>query len=130
PVATVSSGVATYPVTVSITGTPSGLFTGATASVSIIVHVAANVLAVPTSAVHTVGSTSYVTMLVNGKQKRVLVVTGSADALRTQIVSGLKAGEKVVLTQLHVAVPSSTSGLGPRGGFGGGGFGGGAGLGG
>jgi multidrug efflux pump subunit AcrA (membrane-fusion protein) len=130
PLATQSSGVATFPVTIAITGTPPGLFAGATAQVSIVVLQRSDVLTVPTSAVHTVGSRSIVNVLENGKQVPHVVTTGATDAARTEITSGLSAGDQVILANLNAAVPSGNTnrrggGAGGFGGFGGGGFGGG-----
>jgi membrane fusion protein, macrolide-specific efflux system len=62
----------------------------------------------------------------NGKDTARPVVTGVAGDSSTAIVSGLKAGDLVVLPVTTLAATSSaaTTGL-TRGGFGGGGFGGG-----
>jgi multidrug efflux pump subunit AcrA (membrane-fusion protein) len=126
PLATQSSGVASFPVTVAITGTPPGLFAGASAQVSMVVQQTSNVLTVPTSAVHNVGSRSFVNVLQGGKQVTRTVTTGATDAARTQITSGLSSGDQVVLANLNASVPSGSSTRpGGAGGFGGGGFGGG-----
>ena len=53
---TTSSGVTTFPVTISVTGSPAGLYAGASADVSIVASQVTNVLVVPTTAVHTVGT--------------------------------------------------------------------------
>src|SRR5205807_104167 len=85
-----------------------------------------NVLTVPTSAVHTLGSRSVVNVLQGGKSIPHTVTTGATDAARTQITSGLTAGDQVVLANLSASLPSSNSTRpGGAGGFGGGGFGGG-----
>jgi multidrug efflux pump subunit AcrA (membrane-fusion protein) len=124
PLATQSSGVSTFPVTIAITGTPPGLFAGASAQVSIVVMQRTNVLTVPTSAVHTIGSRSVVDVLEGGKQVPHVVTTGATDAARTEITSGLSAGDQVILANLNAAVPSGNT-TRPGGGLGGGGFGGG-----
>jgi hypothetical protein len=138
PLATTSSGVATFPVTIAVTGTPPGLFAGASAQVSIVVLQRTDVLTVPTSAVHTVGSRSVVNVLAGGKEVSRAVTVGATDAARTEITSGLSSGDQVILANLNAAVPGNNTtraggggfgGLG-GGGFGGGGFGGGRGGGG
>ncbi len=106
PQATITSGVASYPIVVSITDANPNLysgvkvtskapqlFAGASAQVALIVKQATNVLSVPTSAVHTVGSLSYVLVKSANKEKRVIVSVGAADAQYTQVLSGLKLGE-------------------------------------
>ncbi|MHB8572139.1 MAG: efflux RND transporter periplasmic adaptor subunit [Candidatus Dormibacteria bacterium] len=129
--ATISSGVATFPVTVTITDPSNSLHSGASATVTIILNQVVHVLTVPTSAVRGGGS---VQVLVNGKPQSVTVTTGAADATRTQILSGLNLGDTVVLATVTSTVPATGGGggagniLGGGGGGrgGGGGFGGGA----
>jgi hypothetical protein len=79
-----------------------------------------------------VGTSSYVDLLKNGKEVQQTVTVGASGGTYTQIVSGLKAGQEVVIASLRSTVPSSGSTTFGRGGFGGGagfggGFGGGAG---
>jgi multidrug efflux pump subunit AcrA (membrane-fusion protein) len=128
--ATVSSGVATFPVTVVLSGASPSLRPGMSAAVSVIVNQVVQVTTVPTSAVHTTGAGSTVTLFVNGKPVPVAVTVGAADATRTQILSGVKVDDVVVIATISSAIPSSTSGSGRSltgGGFGGG-FGGGGGA--
>jgi multidrug efflux pump subunit AcrA (membrane-fusion protein) len=124
PMASQSSGVASFPVTIAVTGTPSGLYAGASAQVSIVILQKTNVLTVPTAAVHRLGSRSYVNVLQDGKQVARTVTTGATDGARTEITSGLQAGDPVVLANLAASLPTNTTGRG-GGGFGGGGLGGG-----
>jgi macrolide-specific efflux system membrane fusion protein len=127
-VASVTSGVATFPVTVTIDGSNPSLHAGTSASVEIIVNQASQVLTVPTSALR--GGSS-VQVLVNGKAQVRPVQVGASDALRTQILTGLNAGDQVITATVSGTVPTTTGG-GGLGGFGGGGrgFGGGRGGGG
>jgi len=131
--ATVTSGVATFPVTVVLSGASPSLRPGMSASVSVVINQVVQVITVPTSAVHTTAAGSTVTLFVNGKPVPVAVTVGAADATRTQILSGVKVGDEVVIATISSTIPSSTSGAGRGltggGGFGGGGFGGGGGTG-
>ncbi|MGC8628047.1 MAG: efflux RND transporter periplasmic adaptor subunit [Acidimicrobiales bacterium] len=135
-VGTTSSGVTSYPVTIAVTGSPAGLYAGASADVEIITRQATNVLVVPTTAVHTLATYSYVYLLKNGKQVAQRVTLGATSATYDQVTSGLKSGQEVVIAALSASVPTSSSssssgfsrfrGFGAGGGafFGGGGFGG------
>lgn len=134
--ATSGSTSTTYPVTVSIDSPSLGLFSGGEAGISIVTGKAVGVTTVPTSAVHTVGTTSYVTVVNGTTTKQVKVVAGTVGAVLTQIKSGVTSGQRVSIANLDQPVPSSsttnTTGLGGFGGttgFGGGagGFGGGGG---
>jgi multidrug efflux pump subunit AcrA (membrane-fusion protein) len=135
--ATVTSGVATFPVTVVLSGASPSLRPGMSASVSVVINQVVGVITVPTSAVHTTAAGSTVSLFVNGKPVTTAVTAGAADATRTQILSGVKVGDQVVIATISGTIPSSTSGFAGRGtgttgrsltggGFGGGGFGGGA----
>jgi membrane fusion protein, macrolide-specific efflux system len=90
-----SSGSASYPVRIAITGSPAGLHDGASATISIIYKQVSNVLTVPTSAVHRDASTPYVYVSRNGAQTKVGVKIGISSGGTTQITGGLTAGEKV-----------------------------------
>lgn len=119
PVATISSGVATFGVTVTISGTHPELKSGMSASVTVTVNQVSQVLTVPTSAVTTSGSTSTVQTLVHGTPQVQAVTVGASDAQRTEILSGLSLGQQVVIAAITGSIPSS-AGSGRT--FGGGGL--------
>jgi multidrug efflux pump subunit AcrA (membrane-fusion protein) len=118
---TTSGGSASFPVTISLDGGGTGLFAGSTASVAITLGNAKAAVTVPTSAVHTIGATSFVSALVDGKPATKRVTVGVVGATVTQITNGLSAGDEVVLANLSDPLPSSTTGAGARGLTGGGG---------
>ena len=105
--ATVTSGVATFPVTVVLDGANPALRSGMSASVNVIVNRAVGVLTVPTSAVQTTANGSTVQALVNGQPQPRPVQVGASDSLRTEIVSGLSAGDEVVIATVSSTIPSS-----------------------
>jgi multidrug efflux pump subunit AcrA (membrane-fusion protein) len=119
-----STGSAQFPVVIQVTGNPSGLYAGTSADVSIIVKQLSNVLTVPTLAVHTTNGKTTVTLQgSNGRNTETPVVIGGVFGARTQITSGLKSGQDVVITIARTIGTTGTTGT--RTGFGGGGFGGG-----
>jgi macrolide-specific efflux system membrane fusion protein len=133
-IGTSTSGVATYPVTIAVTGSPGGLYAGASASVTLIVKQLSNVTTVPTTAIHYTSSGAEVYEMVGGHQVAHPVTVGMTSGGETQIVSGLSVGTEVVVPVSRAGGTTSgttggTSRTG-RGGFGGGGFGGGLGGGG
>ena len=73
------------------------------------------------------GTSSYVDILKNGKEVEQSITLGATASDETQVVSGLKSGQEVVLVSLSAKVPSST-GSSTGGGLTGGGLGGGGGL--
>jgi macrolide-specific efflux system membrane fusion protein len=104
-VATVTSGVATFPVVVVLDGSNPGLHAGVSASITVVVNQVVGVLTVPTAAIRG----SNVQVLVNGKPQTVAVTTGASDSSRTQIVSGLNEGDNVVIATVSSTVPSGTT---------------------
>jgi multidrug efflux pump subunit AcrA (membrane-fusion protein) len=127
-----TSGSATFPVVVDVTGSPTGLYAGGSASVTIVVKKVVGVLTVPTQAVLTENGKTVVHQMVGGKQVSTAVTVGTAYGPLTEIRSGLKAGDKVVVTFARFGGTGGTGGTGRArtgtgtgtGGFGGGGFGG------
>jgi macrolide-specific efflux system membrane fusion protein len=126
-----SSGTASYPVVIAVTGSPAGLHDGANATGTLIYKQLTNVLTVPTAAIHRDTSGSYVEKVVNGKSTRTTVGVGVASGGQIQITSGLQAGDKIAVPQLPTGgggaggTNGGTTGGRGGGGFGGGGFGGG-----
>ena len=134
PVQSSDSGYS-YPVIVSLPDSAGGIFTGSSADVNISTGAVSDVVAVPTSAVQTTDSVSYVYELEKGVLTRKVVKVGMVGDEYTQVLSGLSPGQSVVLADYAEPVPSSNtetntfggglSGLGGGGGFAGGGFAGG-----
>jgi multidrug efflux pump subunit AcrA (membrane-fusion protein) len=125
-----SSGSSTYPVVIVVNKPADGLAEGAAATVAITLKAVAGAVTVPNSAVTSTGSgaTGFVTLLQDGKTTRQVVTTGAVGTTVTQIVSGLTAGQTVVLADSSADVPASSTTANTNRGFGGGGtFGGGAG---
>lgn len=110
-----TSGSATYPVDIDVTGTPGGLHDGASATVDIIYRKVTNVLTVPPLAVHT-GSdgSSYVYVSSHGEKVRRTVTTGLSSGGTTQIKSGLRSGEQVYIAIATPSTGSSNSNSGPQ----------------
>jgi multidrug efflux pump subunit AcrA (membrane-fusion protein) len=128
--ASTSSGVSTFPVVVDVTGSPSGLYGGSSANVSIIVKQLQDVVVVPSSAISYSGGGTTVSLDSNGRKVSQPVTLGISSGGQTQITSGLSAGDRIYVTQVSFrgALPSGSGGSGTfRLGGGGGGFGGGGG---
>lgn len=139
PVQSSSSGYS-YPVIVALPASAaSAMHAGSTGNVTITTGTVSNVVAVPTSAVQTLGTRAYVEEIAKGELSRRFITTGMVGNIYTQVESGLSPGQSVVLADYADAVPSSSSdttnlgnllggGGGAGGFFGGGGFPGGGGF--
>jgi hypothetical protein len=144
-----SGGAAQFPVTINVTGSPTTLHPGDTATVAITTQQLNDVLTVPTAAITTVNGQTMVTKVVNGSPQQVPVTLGASYGQQTVVTSGLSDGDQVQFTITSLA-GNRTGGTGTgrtgrtgtgtgtgtggtrtggttTGGFGGGGFGGGAG---
>jgi multidrug efflux pump subunit AcrA (membrane-fusion protein) len=136
PVGSNSSGVVSYDVTLTLDQSSPEVRPGMSAEASIITAQASGVT-LPNAAVPGTGSLATVHVRSGGRTVARQVVVGLRGTGRTQIVSGLSAGQQVVVTEtlpplgsVSISSSATSSGtLGPAGGFGGGALGG-AGLGG
>ena len=117
-----SSGTASYPVVINVTGTPSGMHDGADVTATLIYKQLSNVLVVPTLALHRDASGgTYVEQVKNGKTVHTTVQPGLESDGQTQIVSGLSAGDQIVVPQPRLG-NGNRNGNGNRGNFPGGNF--------
>jgi membrane fusion protein, macrolide-specific efflux system len=112
-VATSTSGVASYPVTLTVTGSPPGLHLGSSAQAEITIEEIPDVLLVPTAAVRGSGAETSVVVLERGTEVTRPVTVGAASGGRTQITTGLVSGEQVVLPAAQRA-PATGGFGGPR----------------
>jgi HlyD family secretion protein len=129
---TVSQGVVTYNVKISLDTDDPSVKPGMSTSVSIITQVKTDVLAVPNASIKTQNGASYVqTLNAQGKPQNAAVQIGIADDSYTEIISGLSEGEAVVTQTINLSATNTTaqtsSGIGNilggsanRGGFSGG----------
>lgn len=129
-----SSGSVTYPVTIEVTGTPTGLFDGVSVDVSIIYSRRTDVLTVPAAAVtQNTDGTATVELVTasddDGNPTETTTTTvelGETSSSSVEIVSGLSEGDVV---QYTIAIATETgdgeSGTGEQGFPGSGDFGGG-----
>jgi multidrug efflux pump subunit AcrA (membrane-fusion protein) len=130
-VGTTSSSVVSYDATLTLDQNDSRVKPGMSASATVVTGQASGVT-VPNAAVTGSSSLGTVTLMKNGKDVTQSVVVGLRGDSRTQIISGVNAGDQLVIT---IALPSLSStstsssgsgtlggtGLGGAGGFGGGG---------
>ena len=100
-VATASSGVAQYPVTVDFTADSNDFYIGATVTGAIATNVRENVLQVPVRAVSVDNGASTVTVATNGKLSGPTatrtVKTGATANGMVEITDGVREGESVVV---------------------------------
>jgi macrolide-specific efflux system membrane fusion protein len=108
PVGTTSSNVVSYNATLTLDQKVSSLKPGMSASAAVIVSQAQGVT-VPNAAVSGTGSLATVTVLRNGKDTQQQVAVGLRGDSRTQIVSGLSAGEQVVIKTTLPPLTSATT---------------------
>lgn len=118
-----SSGVVNFPVVVKVSGQPSGVYAGASATLSITTKKAFKALEIPTLAITYNGSTATVQVSEGAGTSKRTITVGQSFGAETQVLSGLKAGDKVVLSiPTFGRVITNRGGNGGGGNFPGGGF--------
>lgn len=108
PVGTTTNGLTTYPVEIQLIDAPDTIRAGMSANVSVITEQVEGALFVPSTAITKVAGNSTVTVRVNGVDTATPVTTGLIGDSGTEILSGLKAGDAIVL-------PNVTTGSGNNG---------------
>ena len=99
PSASAISGVISYYVTVRLEGRNSRLRDGQTARVDVTTAERENVLSVPNAAVRRQGDTDIVVVVEpDGRQRIVTIRAGLVGADRTEVLSGLSEGQRVILS--------------------------------
>ena len=117
PAGVQTQGVVNYPVTVAVKNPPPGVKTGMTSNVNIVTDQKNDVLMVVNRAIRNVGRQKMAMVLFEGRQIQAPVVTGMSGDSQTEIVSGLKEGDVVVV---GTTTTTQNSGFGgPPGGAGG-----------
>jgi len=93
----ITRGVVNYPVVFSIANSDSAIKPGMTAKLNVQVDRRDNVLLISSGAVQTLGAGKFVTVLVNGQLIQTPITTGLSNDQLTEVTSGLKDGDAVVL---------------------------------
>ena len=105
-----SGSTAAFRVTIELDADSPRLYDGTGADVVITTGKATSVVTVPNSAIHAArGGGHTVTVLQGGRTATTRVTLGVAGSTVTQIKSGLKVGQQVVLADLSEPLPSSTN---------------------
>jgi macrolide-specific efflux system membrane fusion protein len=113
--------VVTYYAKISLDERPADVKPGMTASVAVVLDKRENVVYVPTSAVPSQGSTATLTVREGSTDSQRSVAIGLRGDEGVEITSGLKAGDKVVITSAASSPATATRGGPPAGGLPGGG---------
>lgn len=112
--ATVISNVTNYYVTLVLERVDERLKAGMTANATVVVEQVGDALTVPNSAISRVGGSAFVTVVdQSGRQARRQVQTGVVGDTSTEILSGLREGDRVLLPQLRT--PAQQGGGRPGG---------------
>jgi len=112
PAGVQTQGVVNYPVTVAVKNPSPEVKTGMTANVNIITDERDNVLMAPNRAVRTVGRQKMATVLIEGNEMQVPIVTGMSGDTNTEIVSGLNEGDVVVIGATTASQNNRIPGMG------------------
>jgi HlyD family secretion protein len=117
PAGVLNQGVVNYPVTIALQNPPAAVKTGMTANVNIVTAQRNDVLMLPNRAIRTLGRQKVATVLFEGQQMQVPVTTGLANDTQTEVTSGLKEGDVVMLTTTTITAGGGGARIGGPGGF-------------
>lgn len=117
----VSSGVTSYPTTITFDTEIDSIYPNMGVNATIITNIADNAILVPSAAVQTNNGISTVRVMKDGQPTQTIVEIGETNDTDTAILTGLKEGDIVVVSQTSSAtLNTTTSPFGAtRGGFGG-----------
>ena len=107
--APISSDSTDYRVTIALHDPEVSINNGSTGTVNIVTEQSDTGLAVPTSAVSTIGTGHVVTLDDGGSTRQVAVQVGVVGEEWTSITSGVTAGQEVVLADLDQPLPGSAT---------------------
>jgi HlyD family secretion protein len=109
PGATVQSGVATYTVSITVPN-DSSIKPGMTGNADIVYARHDDVLLVPNRAVRTQGAQHFVALFDGTRQKAQPVTIGVSDDQSTEVLSGVQAGDQIVVPSTSAATPAFAGG--------------------
>ena len=95
-----TSGVTQYPAIIQLDSSSEEILPNMTVTANIVIERKDEALLVPSSAVQSQGGESFVTVVENGQQQSVAVVTGLTSDTQTEIVSGIDEGDLVVTSSI------------------------------
>jgi len=118
-----SGNTVVYPVVISVTGTPDGLYDGISVTTRIIYKRRIDVLSIPAAAVTTAedGSTTVERVEEDGSTTTVVVEVGEASGTNVEIISGLAEGDSVSYEQITIDRSNENNNRDQTGNFPGGG---------
>jgi hypothetical protein len=105
-----SSSVVEYPATILLTQSAKGLRAGMSASAEVVVEQVKDAVTVSSEAISGAGSAKTVTVEEDGKEVTKQIKTGLEGDETTEVISGVKAGQTLVLPEVSVATASPSGG--------------------
>ncbi len=105
-----SSSVVEYPATILLTQSAKGLRAGMSASAEVVVEGVKDAITVPSEAITAAGTSKTVTVEEGGKEVTKTIKTGLEGDETTEVISGVKAGQTLILPEVSVASATASAG--------------------
>lgn len=106
----VTSGVTTYPTTISLDTALDSIYPNMAVNATIITDIKNNVTLVPSGAVQTTDGQSTVRVMRNGQANTVSVEVGDSNDAQTEIISGVSVGDSIVTGQTGGTATNGSTG--------------------
>ena len=111
-VASADSGVATFPVEITVQGSPDEFFPGAVAEIEVVHDQVTDAVTIPAMAVSQEDGQATVTVADGDEREERAITTGVTSGATIQVVEGLEAGEQVVISRPGLMVDGGPGGPG------------------
>jgi macrolide-specific efflux system membrane fusion protein len=115
----VSSGVISYPVTITFDTDVENMYSNMTVNATIITNVKDNAILIPSGAIVTGTDTQTVQVQKNGQITSVTVEIGGSNDTQTEILTGIQEGDTIVTSATSSISQTQTTTTSPFSGFGG-----------
>jgi HlyD family secretion protein len=109
-IGTVSQGVVSYNVKINLDVSDQRIKSGMSVTASIIVDSKSDVLVIPSSAIKTSNEVSYVEISKDGKTSQQTIETGLSDDANTEVTSGLKEDDQIIVRTISSTTKTTTQG--------------------
>lgn len=109
-IGSITSGVTSYPIVISLDLSSPEVYANMTASASIITDTRSDVLLVPASSITGTSDTATIQILKNNIPQILSVQLGASSDTQTEIISGIDVGDAVVTGTVSTTTNTSTSG--------------------
>lgn len=118
-IGTISNNVVSYPCLIQLDTNSNDILSNMNVNANIILTQKHNIITIPSSTIQIQDEQPYIRILKNNAIKQVFIKTGISDNTNTEVLSGIKEGDQVVISTINNQQSSNTTSAFGVGSFGG-----------